>query len=67
MTYPERLNCDGIYFRVKRGENHMNICLSDLSADERKEILKTKTCDELCRTIEILVNNLRLLVESWTV
>lgn len=32
---------DGIYFRVKRGENWENVCFSDLTPEERED-LKSK-------------------------
>ena len=37
MTKIQR-NLDGIYFRVQRDGRWMNVCYSDMTADERDEI-----------------------------
>lgn len=35
-------NLDGVYFRTKRDNKYENICFSDLTKEERKEILKNR-------------------------
>lgn len=35
-------NLDGIYFRIKRGEKFENICFSDLTEEEKDEIMENK-------------------------
>ena len=36
-------NLDGIYFRVERDGKWQNLCFSDLTEEEQKEILKDKS------------------------
>ena len=31
-------NLDGIYFRIKRGDKYENVCFSDLTEDERRDM-----------------------------
>lgn len=38
-------NLDGVYFRVKRGENWENICFSDLTPEEREEVCKDRSAE----------------------
>lgn len=35
-------NLDGIYFRVKRGKSYDNVCFSDMTEAEQREVLKDK-------------------------
>lgn len=35
-------NLDGIYFRVERNGKWENLCFSDLTEEEQKEVLKDK-------------------------
>lgn len=39
----EKRNLDGIYFRVKRNGKYDNVCFSDMTKDEMKEILSNKS------------------------
>lgn len=41
MTKIQR-NLDGIYFRVQRDGKWMNVCYSDMTADERDEIVRKR-------------------------
>ena len=36
-------NLDGIYFRIERDGKWQNLCFSDLTEEEQKEILKDKS------------------------
>lgn len=35
-------NLDGVYFRVKRGGRWDNVCFSDMTAEERNEVIKDR-------------------------
>ena len=59
--YPVAKELDGIYYRVKRDNQYVNICLSDLTQEEREEILIKKPIEYLYAVIEILVSRLREL------
>ena len=36
-------NLDGIYFRIERDGKCQNLCFSDLTEEEQKEVLKNKS------------------------
>ena len=59
--YPVAKELDGIYYRVKRDNQYVNICLSDLTQEEREEILSKKPVEYLYAIIEVLVSRLREL------
>lgn len=35
-------NLDGVYFRVKRDGKYRNVCFSDMTTEERDELLKDR-------------------------
>lgn len=41
-SYPMKRNLDGYYFRVHRNGRWQNICFTDLTLDEKKQIMKDK-------------------------
>ena len=59
--YPVAKELDGVYYRVKRDNQYVNICLSDLTQEEREEILSKKPIEYLYAIIEVLVSRLREL------
>ena len=47
-------NLDGVYFRVKRNGKYDNVCFSDLTSEERNEILdgrENEWLKQLCRIL----------------
>lgn len=63
-------NLDGIYFRIKRNGKWDNVCFSDLTQDEREEVMKNKDvdwlksmCIQLTRTIRKIGDEFDLIVE----
>ena len=38
-------NLDGVYFRIKRDDKWQNICFSDLTEDERQEMMKNRSIE----------------------
>lgn len=63
-------NLDGVYFRVKRNEQWENVCFSDLSEDEMKEVLSGKDaewlkslCYALGKTIRKIGDQLDLVIK----
>ena len=38
-------NLDGVYFRVKRGEKWGPVCFSDMTTEERDEIIKDRSTE----------------------
>lgn len=47
MDYPEQRELDGVYFRVERDDKWENICFSDLTEDEKVDVLADKNNDWL--------------------
>ena len=52
-------NLDGIYFRVERDGKWQNLCFSDLTEEEREEVLKDKSQDFILQLTLILAKRLR--------
>lgn len=52
-------NLDGVYFRVKRDNEWQNICFSDLTEDERNEMMKNRSVKCLQSLCNILANKLK--------
>ena len=57
-------NLDGIYFRVYRGGRFCNVCLSDMTTEERERFLTKWSNKELVRTIDILCKTIQELGEA---
>lgn len=38
-------NLDGIYFRIERNGKYENLCFSDMTEEEQREVLKDKPRD----------------------
>lgn len=38
--YPEKRNLDGVYYRIMRDDKPQNVCFSDLTSEERDEIIQ---------------------------
>lgn len=52
-------NLDNIYFRVKRGNSCENLCFTDLTEDERLEVLKEKSPEFILQLSLLLAKRLR--------
>jgi len=39
LIYPEVRDIDGLYFRVKRGDEYSSLCFTDLTEKEQEEIV----------------------------
>ena len=60
---PQR-NLDGIYFRVEREGKWCNVCLSDMTTEEREHCLERWEKDGLIRTIHLLCETIQKLGEA---
>ena len=54
--YPLNRELDGVYFRINRNDKCENICFSDLTEDEMKEILNNKSKHWMLSLCVILLN-----------
>lgn len=52
-------NLDGIYFRIKRDDKWMNLCFTDLTEEEREEVLKDKSQDFILQLALAMAKRLR--------
>lgn len=52
-------NLDGVYFRIKRDDKWINLCFTDLTEEEREEVLKDKSQDFILQLTLILAKRLR--------
>ena len=52
-------NLDGIYFRIKRDDKWMNLCFTDLTEEEQKEVLKNKSQDFILHLALAMAKRLR--------
>ena len=59
MIYPIKRDLEGIYFRVERNNKWETICFTDLTDDEKNEILKDKNEQWLKSMIVELATDLR--------
>lgn len=56
----EKRNLDGVYFRVQRDGKWNNVCFSDLTKDERNEVMENRSeqwLKEMCQILaDVIVN-----------
>ena len=50
---------DGMFFRVKRNGKWENVCISDMTNEEREEVLKNKELQFLKKVIDNLCDTLK--------
>lgn len=48
-------NLDGIYFRIKKGEKFENICFSDLTEEEKDEVLDGRSREWIIGLIDRII------------
>lgn len=60
-------NLDGAFFRVKRDGKWKNACFSDMSTEERLEVLKDKDIEFVKRLCLIMADELRRLGDELDV
>ena len=56
--YPVKRNLDGIYFRVYRNGTWQNICFTDLTVQEREEVLVKYNRQALTRLVYVLTTTM---------
>ena len=58
-------NLDGVYFRIKRDDKWQNICFSDLTEDERNEMMKGRSVEWLQSLCNILANKIKEIGDQF--
>lgn len=59
MTYPVKRELDGCYFRLQRDGKWHNVCWTDMTEEERAEIVKEKDVYWLQRMLEYITSQFR--------
>lgn len=67
ITYPKQRELDGIYFRVKRNDVCEVICFSDLTTDERLQMLEGRNEEWLKSMCIALADNLREIGDQFDI
>ena len=61
-------NLDGVYFRVKNEEGQWdNVCFSDLSDEQKMEMLKDRSEDWLKSMCMILANTIKKIGDQFDI
>lgn len=63
----EKRNLDGIYFRVKRDYKWDDVCFSDLTDEEREEVMNNKNVEWYKSMCRILANTIRNIGEQFDI
>ena len=58
-------NLDGVYFRIKRDDKWQNICFSDLTEDERQEMMKNRSIEWFHSLCGILANKIKEIGDQF--
>lgn len=59
--YPPKLAWTGMYIRVERDGKWENVCIEDLTKEERHAYLETKNITFVYAVVDLLVDSLRQL------
>ena len=59
ITYPKKRDLDGVYFRTLRDEKWCDICFSDLTEEERRKVMETRSIEWVKDLANILANAIR--------
>ncbi len=65
--YPEERNLDGCYFRVNRDGRWCNICFSDLTKEERTNVLSGKEAPWLISLCDHLGDKLHQIGDQFDI
>lgn len=60
-------NLDGVYFRVRRNEKWENICFSDLTGDEMKEVMSGRSKEWLKSLCVILGHTIKRMGDQFDI
>lgn len=63
----QKRNLDGVYFRVKRDGKWDNVCFSDLTDEERNEVMDGRDIEWFKHLCCILANTIRDIGEQFDI
>ena len=64
---PAKRDLDGVYFRVKRGGRWGNVCFSDMTKEERDEVLGTRPTEWWKSLAYIMADCLRAVGDQFEI
>jgi len=67
IDYPVIHGLDGVYFRIKRDEQYHNICFSDLTEEEKNNVMNGRTIEWLKSMCKILSNTIHNIGEQFDI
>ena len=63
----QKRNLDGVYFRIKRDDKWDNVCFSDLTEEERNNVMSGKSVEWFMNLCNILVNTIRNIGDQFDI
>ena len=60
-------NLDGVYFRVKRDGKYQSVCFSDLTSEERAEVMEGRPVEWLKSLCCVLADTIRNIGEEFDI
>ena len=67
MKYPVIHGLDGVYFRIKRDNEYHDICFSDLTEEEKNNVMNGRTVDWLKSMCTILGDTIHKIGEQFNI
>lgn len=67
MEYPVKRSLDGVYYRVKRNGEWLNICYSDLTQEERDSCTAKYTLAQMKGLADLMADALRHVGDTLNV
>ena len=65
--YPKKRDLDGVYFRVKRGNEWEDVCFSDLTDTERHDVCVGRSEEWLESLACIMADTLRFVGDTFSI
>lgn len=66
-VYPIERKLDGVFFRVRRNGKWNNICFSDMTHDERKEVIGSRTTEWWMALAGMMADDLRAVGDQFDI
>ena len=66
-TYPTIRDLDGVFFRVKRGDEYKPICFSDMTHEERLEVMEGRPAEWLMSLADIMAETLHEIGDAFSI
>lgn len=67
VVFPIERKLDGVFFRVRRNGKWNNICFSDMTPDERKEVIGSRTTEWWMALAGMMADDLRAVGDKFDI